>query len=79
MRTLACVVMLLSTASLFTAAGAQAAPWCALYSTGFNDCHSFYSFEQCIASISGVGGACTRNQFETPYRTGRELRRRYRY
>ena len=46
-----------STVSLFTAAGAQAAPWCALYSTGFNDCHSFYSFEQCMASISGVGGA----------------------
>jgi hypothetical protein len=29
----------------------------------------------CVASISGVGGVCTQNSFET-YRTGRDARRR---
>ena len=59
MRTSLAVTMMFSAVSFFSA-GTQAAPWCARYSTGFNDCHSFYSFEQCMASISGVGGACTR-------------------
>ena len=74
MRTIVAMLTLLS----LSAIEAQAAPWCANYSTGFNDCHSFYSFEQCMASISGVGGVCTRNPGEF-YRGGREARRRYRY
>jgi hypothetical protein len=56
--------------------GAQAAPWCARYNTGLNDC-SFYSFRQCRVSISGVGGVCELNQFENPHWTATVARRAY--
>ena len=38
--------------------------WCAQYGTGFSgkNC-GFYSFEQCRASVSGIGGFCQRNTF----------------
>jgi hypothetical protein len=75
MRTFVGGATLLSALFVFAAA-AKAAPWCARYSTGFTDCRGFYSFEQCQASISGVGGVCTRNPGEPTYRT---VRRRYRY
>jgi hypothetical protein len=56
--------------------GAQAAPWCARYNTGLNACN-FYSFQQCAASIFGVGGVCELNQFENPQWRGRVARRAY--
>jgi hypothetical protein len=54
--------------SLFSVEGA-AAPWCAEYSGGGNgngggsNC-GFYSFEQCLATVRGIGGFCSRNPFE---------------
>jgi hypothetical protein len=50
--------------------------WCAQYGTGFSgkNC-GFYSFEQCRASVSGIGGFCQRNTFSA---TVAEPRRRYR-
>jgi Protein of unknown function (DUF3551) len=55
---------------------AYAAPWCAQYSGmgGGTNC-GFYSFQQCMAAISGNGGFCTQNQFENPYWGGRARRR----
>jgi len=35
-----------------------AAIWCANYSNGSTNC-GFYTFDQCRAAISGVGGSCT--------------------
>jgi hypothetical protein len=75
MRAIVLAAMLFAALLLFGNA-AQAAPWCAHFSTGFNDC-SFYSFRQCMATISGVGGYCLQNTLETPYRTGGDARRRY--
>ena len=69
MRTIALAAVVYATLSLCSN-GAQAAPWCAHYSTGLNDC-SFHSFQQCMAALSGVGGSCSRNTFE-------DARRRYR-
>ena len=46
------------------------------YSTCPTHCCNFYSFQQCMASISSVAGVYTQNSFET-YRTGRDARRRY--
>ena len=46
-----------------------AAPWCAEYSGGgtggggATNC-GFYSFEQCLATVRGIGGFCIRNPFE---------------
>ena len=38
--------------------------WCARYGTtgGASNC-GFYSFEQCRATVSGIGGFCMRNPF----------------
>lgn len=38
--------------------------WCAAYRNGGNNC-GFTTFEQCQASVSGVGGSCQPNQFYT--------------
>jgi len=38
--------------------------WCAAYRNGSNNC-GFTTFEQCQASVSGVGGSCVPNQFYT--------------
>jgi hypothetical protein len=46
---------------------AQATPWCAWF-TGYSynyDC-SYYTFEQCLATINGVGGYCARNVYPEP-------------
>jgi hypothetical protein len=60
MRKIVLLTMLLASIPLCGCTGGQRGLWCAHYSTGLNDC-SFYSFEQCRASIAGVGGACARN------------------
>ncbi len=42
-------------------------PWCAQYSGdggGGRNC-GFVSFEQCMATVSGIGGFCERNSFYT--------------
>jgi hypothetical protein len=50
------------------AAQAQNYPWCAVYggSFGGRNC-GFTTFEQCQATISGIGGFCAENtQYEPP-------------
>ena len=40
-------------------------PWCAAYGgdmSGASNC-GFLTWEQCMATVSGVGGACEPNQF----------------
>lgn len=37
------------------------APWCGnLAGHGLDDCN-YYTFEQCLVSVHGLGGACARN------------------
>ena len=47
-----------------TPAGAQNYPWCAQYSGGSmgggRNC-GFTSFEQCLATVHGIGGTCSQN------------------
>jgi len=67
------LVMVLSTVSpiiLFgTLAEAQNYPWCAQYAKGDDaglNC-GFISFEQCLATVRGVGGFCIQNNtYEAP-------------
>ena len=43
-------------------------PWCATYydaSLGMKQC-TFATFEQCLATVSGVGGQCAQNPFYAP-------------
>jgi hypothetical protein len=64
----------LTIATLTTFAGgpAKAAeyPWCAQYDGrdgGGRNC-GFTSFDQCLATVRGIGGFCERNQFYQPRR-----------
>jgi Protein of unknown function (DUF3551) len=78
MRIVAMTAILVVT--LLAAAGtrhAQAAPWCAWYNAYARDC-GYYTFEQCLATIRGVGGYCARNVYDyaTPYQPRRDKRHR---
>ena len=78
MRMLATASFVCATLLLGLAA-AQAAPWCANYGGrggGGTNC-GFYSFQQCIAAVSGTGGFCTQNYAETQG-SGSKPRKRYR-
>ena len=44
----------------------QAAPWCAEMTAGATNC-GFYSFRQCQAYVSGVGGFCNENEEDEAY------------
>jgi hypothetical protein len=64
-------------------AEAQNYPWCAQYSGkalgGAMNC-GFTSFAQCMATVSGVGGFCVRNNTYRPlYNAFRPRHRRYPY
>ncbi len=66
MRVLSVIIILFAALSLCGCSSGPAAPWCAHYSTGLNDC-SFYSFQQCTAALSGAGGICSPNSFRRRY------------
>ena len=60
------VVAIAGAAMALTAAAssaqAQNYPWCAHYGTPYDDTScGFVSYEQCMASVSGIGGFCERN------------------
>jgi hypothetical protein len=62
----------LAAAAASSGAQAQNYPWCAVYNVGDNayNC-GFATYEQCAATIRGIGGFCERNtQFQPlrPYR-----------
>jgi len=62
-------------------AEAQNYPWCAQYRTrgGARNC-GFVTWEQCMATVSGIGGFCERNAMYVPgqgQRVRRKARRDY--
>jgi len=62
LRILTCTVMLGSVAD------AQNYPWCAQYSGdmgGAMNC-GFVSFDQCMATVRGIGGFCIQNNTYVP-------------
>ena len=80
MRTIAIALVAFAALSL-DAGRAQAAPWCAHYGGrmgGSTNC-GFYSWGQCMATISGIGGYCALNPFEVQPRgeRRRDYRRQY--
>jgi hypothetical protein len=66
--------IMLTTLSTYTAGTRAEGSWCAMYTTGGNNC-GLHSFEQCQATVSGVGGFCGNNPF---YGAARETRRQKR-
>jgi hypothetical protein len=70
MRISAFVALMLMTAAALAPRPAAAFnyPWCATYydvSLGMKSC-AFTSYEQCMATVSGVGGICAQNPFYPP-------------
>lgn len=62
MRTFVKLSITLVTAVTFCAdfASAQSAPWCANLDDGTTQC-AFYTEQECLATVSGVGGQCSQN------------------
>lgn len=55
------------TAALGTRAQAQNYPWCAFYDTGDQAINcGFVTREQCMATVSGIGGFCMPNNTYQP-------------
>ena len=56
--------ILVAITAIGTRAEAQNYPWCAIYGGGSagggRNC-GFNTFEQCLATISGIGGTCQQN------------------
>ena len=64
--------------SIGTPAHAQNYPWCAFYTGPFqaSNC-GFATYQQCLATISGVGGYCQPNTTYVPPSGQRRHRRVY--
>ena len=67
--------------TLITCADAQNYPWCAYYEAGEGgggtNC-GFTTYEQCMATVSGMGGFCARNTQYIPPPGPHSGRRLYR-
>jgi hypothetical protein len=61
------LIVFLGMAAIGTSAEAQNYPWCAHYGgLGGTNC-GFTTYEQCMATISGMGGSCMQNtQYAAP-------------
>ena len=55
--------------STLPAAAAPSYPWCTRYSNTAGEC-SFNTFEQCLETLSGIGGVCTSNPAYSPAVSG---------
>ena len=77
MRKILPVAITFAALSLSTTGVRADGTWCAHYGTGLEGMNcGFYSFEQCRATVSGVGGFCQANA-SSAYSAGAP-RRRYR-
>jgi hypothetical protein len=59
------------------AAQAREYPWCARYDWSTYNC-GFVSFQQCLATISGIGGLCEQNPRYVPQQQPRQRKRQKR-
>jgi Protein of unknown function (DUF3551) len=73
--------LLLVLVVLACSSSAQSAPydpyaWCAVYGgswSGASNC-GFKTLQQCMATVSGIGGSCEPNQFYNPGRSGKRAK-----
>jgi hypothetical protein len=72
--------VVLAAASIGTPAHAQNYPWCAFYTGPFSATNcGFSTYQQCLATISGVGGYCQPNTMYVPLSSRRRHSRAYPY
>jgi hypothetical protein len=65
MRSISIFGPALAAAVLVAAPGAEAAAWCSRDTRGATNC-GWYTYAQCQANISGIGGFCEPNFMEYP-------------
>jgi hypothetical protein len=70
MRTILLVLAVMATMSFTGPAQAREYPWCARYDWTTRNC-GFVSYQQCLATISGIGGWCEPNPRYVPQGKGR--------
>jgi len=76
-RTIAVVVAALAALSLASTHARADGAWCSYYVQGGTNC-GFYSYEQCRANISGIGGSCLPNPgYADPAGSAGRRRRNY--
>jgi len=64
MRTIPLALITFAALSLPTVEARADGSWCASFGTGFSGTNcSFNSFEQCRATLSGIGGFCRPNPY----------------
>ena len=77
MRLLVLLIAGLASSVIPSAAPAREYPWCAVYGgtlSGSSNC-GFTTRQQCIATVSGIGGFCEPNRFyKGPVRSNRSSR-----
>jgi hypothetical protein len=82
MRSFICVFAVLTAALAGTSRSEARAwyPWCATYAdtSGITEC-GFSTFQQCLATISGIGGSCGSNPFPPPGADRRTRHKRVQY
>jgi hypothetical protein len=67
MRLLLMLGIVAAAVSAGRSAAAQNYPWCAYYGAGFEGTNcGFTTFEQCMATVSGIGDFCDRNNWYKP-------------
>jgi hypothetical protein len=56
-------------------------PWCAVYGGRFGGASNcgFSTWNQCMATVSGIGGFCQRNSFYNPRPSARSRKRAVNY
>jgi hypothetical protein len=81
LKTLVLATLVLSTTVLAQAPASALPndpyPWCAVYSGrmgGASNC-GFSTWNQCMATVSGIGGFCRPNQFYNPRQASRTRKR----
>jgi hypothetical protein len=79
MKAAFCLGAVLSVLALIgTPARAQDYPWCAFYTGPFSATNcGFSTYQQCLATISGIGGYCQPNTMYVPPSSRRRHRRAY--
>ena len=76
MRALFLILLAMLACSSAQAAPYDPYPWCAAYGgswSGTSNC-GFKTLQQCMATVSGIGGSCEPNQFYNPGRGGKRAK-----
>ena len=70
------LLVVLTCSSSARAAPYDPYPWCAVYGGSWNGASNcgFKTLQQCMATVSGIGGSCQPSRFYNPGRSGKRAK-----